>query len=199
MNLSAAEVYIFELLRNQLPEHLYYHGLHHTQDVMQAAKCLAQGENISPEDTCLVVTAALFHDIGFVEQYFNNEPIGARYAREALPEFGYKPIQIQIITQLILATQIPQKPTTHLQKILCDADLDYLGREDFYKVARSLKKEWEFYKIIKTNEEWHTKQIAFLQRHHYFTYTAKKLRQARKEKHLKQLIKNNHTIYPEKV
>ena len=35
------------------------------------------------------------------------------------------------------ATKIPQTPLTKLEEIICDADLDYLGREDFFEISRS--------------------------------------------------------------
>ena len=40
-----------------------------------------------------------------------------------------------LFSQLILATKVPQKPKNKLEKIICDADLDYLGREDFDNIS----------------------------------------------------------------
>jgi hypothetical protein len=43
--------------------------------------------------------------------------------------------------KLIHVTEIPHKPLNHLQEIICDADLDYLGRNDFQEIADNLKAE----------------------------------------------------------
>ena len=89
---------------------------------------------MSPQDFFILKTAVLFHDMGYINQYENNETIGVEYARKFLPEYGYFKIQIEKISKLILVTKVPQTPKNKLEKIICDADLDYLGREDFINI-----------------------------------------------------------------
>ena len=36
---------------------------------------------------------------------------------------------------------MPQTPKNHLEEIMCDSDLDYLGRQDFYPIAETLRQE----------------------------------------------------------
>jgi uncharacterized protein len=187
MHFQKAREYVLNRLQQELPHNLYYHGIHHTLDVCGAIEQLARYENVSDEDLVLLRTAGLYHDIGFVERYRNNEPLASRIARETLPQFGYSPEQIDIICLIILATQIPQRPVTHLEMIMCDADLDYLGREDFYKVSETLYREWLEFGIISSLEEWNCKQLHFFQQHQYFTKTAKAQREALKLKHFSEL------------
>ena len=47
------------------------------------------GEKIYNEDILLLKTAALFHDVGFIEKYDHNEKIGARFAKELMPKYGF--------------------------------------------------------------------------------------------------------------
>ena len=54
--------------------------------------------------------------MGYIDQYENNEKIGAKYTK-FLPEYGYSKSQIEKISQLILATKVPQKPKNKLEKI----------------------------------------------------------------------------------
>lgn len=187
MQYRKAKAYALSRLQQELPKNLYYHGLHHTLDVCQAVDELAAAEKLTEEELLLVRTAALYHDIGFVEQYMNNEPIAARIARETLPAFGYTPGQIETICSIILATTIPQKPLNHLEQILCDADLDYLGRDDFFDIAETLRLEWQEFGLVSSVEEWNCKQIRFFQLHHYFTRTAKEKRDPLKKKHLAEI------------
>jgi predicted metal-dependent HD superfamily phosphohydrolase len=133
-------------------------------------------------------TAALFHDAGFIHSYESNEPIGANLAKEMLPNFGYTEEQIQQVIELIGATKIPQNPKNHLEEIMCDSDLDYLGRDDFYPIAETLKKELvEFGKIDGDQKSWIEMNINFLSKHQYFTQSSRNRRGPEKQKRIKEL------------
>lgn len=73
---------------------------------------------------------------------------------------------------MIMATRLPQSPLSKLAEILCDADLDYLGREDFFEIADTLKREWMQMDFISSDTEWNQKQLGFLSSHTYFTESA---------------------------
>ncbi len=182
-----SEMRVLKLLSERLPENLYYHGIHHTIDVTNAAEEIARLEGVEGEDLFLLKTAALFHDSGFTKEYTKNECIGVAYAHEILPKYGYSEHQIGVISKIIMATEMPQRPKTHLEMIMCDADLDYLGREDFYEISDSLKKELMAFGKIKTNKEWDEIQVPFLENHQYFTETNKRRRQPFKEKRIEEL------------
>ncbi|PCI94368.1 MAG: hypothetical protein COB15_14335 [Flavobacteriales bacterium] len=175
-----AEKYIVERLRKELPNNLYYHDLRHTTDVCAAVERLALMEGVEGDDIFLLKTAALYHDAGFVHQYANNEDVGAVLAQEVLPRFGYTQEQIDKIGRLIKATKVPQKPSNHLQQIICDADLDYLGGDEFHVIADKLKRELTERDIITSDKQWDELQIKFLEAHTYFTKTAIKLRRNNK-------------------
>lgn len=187
MNFQAAKEYILNRLSVELPKDLYYHGVHHTLDVCQSVDEIASGENIIDDDLVLLRTAAIYHDIGFVEAYQNNEAIAVTIAQHTLPSFDYSPEQIYIIANIILSTGVPQTPDTLLEKIMCDADLDYLGREDFFEIATTLKNEWLAFHIIDSEAEWDKRQLTFLEHHQYFTSTSRKKRDAQKKIHLAEI------------
>jgi len=180
INYRKAEKYIVERLKKELPDNLHYHDLRHTTDVCAAVERLALMEGIEGDDIFLLKTAALYHDAGFVKQYANNEDIGAALAQEVLPRFGYTQEQIDKIGRLIQATKVPQKPTNHLQQIICDADLDYLGGDEFHLIGDKLKRELMERDIISSDKQWDELQVKFLEAHTYFTKTAIELRRANK-------------------
>lgn len=108
IDFEVVKAHVLKRLEEELPPDLYYHGIRHTRDsVLPSAEHLAQAANLNPEDFLLLRTAALYHDMGYIEQYDANEPIAARIAREELPSFGYQPGQIEVIKKVILATQLP--------------------------------------------------------------------------------------------
>lgn len=187
INYRKAEKYIVERLEKELPSNLHYHDLRHTLDVCAAVERLALMEGIEGDDIFLLKTAALYHDAGFVKQYSNNEEIGADLAKEVLPRFGYTDEQIEVIHQLINATKIPHKPNNKLEEIICDADLDYLGGDEFHPIADKLKLELMEREMVKSDKQWDELQIKFLEAHHYFTQTAIKLRQPNKQKRIEEI------------
>lgn len=182
-----AEKALLKKLNKELPDNLYYHDVRHTKDVCQAVERLAFMEGIEGEELFLLKTAALFHDAGFVEQYENNEWIGARMAREMLPNYGYTEERIAQIESMIHATQVPPAPKDHLEEIICDADLDYLGREDFHEIADKLRMELMERGYIQSMIEWDRLQVKFLKEHRYFTESAINLRRKKKLEHLAEI------------
>jgi len=180
INFRKSEKYIIDRLEKELPENLHYHTIRHTKDVCAAVERIALMEGIEGDDIFLLKTAAQYHDAGFIEQYTNNEDIGAALARDALPKFGYTNDQISTIERLIQATKVPQKPQDHLEQIICDADLDYLGGDEFHIISDKLKRELMERDIIKGDKQWDELQISFLEAHTYFTKTAIDLRQKNK-------------------
>lgn len=197
INYKKAEKYIVKLLEEKLPEGLFYHGIHHTLDVCNAVDYIAEEEGVRGDDLYMLKAAALMHDAGFTQQYKENEPIGVELAKEILPNFGFSEEQINIIEQLILATKVPQQPNGLLQEIICDADLDYLGRDDFHQIATTLRDEFKAFGVINGDKQWDEIQLKFLSHHKYFTSFGKKYREAIKLKHIEdvkaRLKRNEYT------
>lgn len=187
INYRKAEKYIVERLEKELPENLYYHDLRHTLDVCAAVERLALMEKVEGDDIFLLKTAALYHDAGFVHQYSSNEEIGAALAKEVLPRFGYTDEQIEVIHQLINATKVPQSPKNKLEEIICDADLDYLGGDEFHIIADKLKRELMERNMVQTDKQWDELQIKFLEQHRYFTKTAIELRRDNKKARIEEI------------
>jgi uncharacterized protein len=137
-----AERYVLGRLERDLPPDLPYHGIHHTRDdVLPAVERLMELTGVGGEAKLLLRVAALYHDIGYVEQYAQNERIAVRIAEETLPGFGFSAAQIKAIAEIIMATQMPQAPSGLLARLMCDADLDALGRDDYMETALRLRAE----------------------------------------------------------
>ena len=187
MDHQGAIQHILDRLEHELPEHLYYHGKHHTKDVLETVEKIGRHEGVSEEHINLLLVGAAYHDCGFIHGHKDHEETGCDIAREALPKFGFTESHIKLVCQMIMATKVPQNPTCKLCDILCDADLDYLGRDDFEPIAKSLFNELHHLGILENEEAWNRIQVGFLKEHHYHTSYGKTLRQPEKEKHLKEL------------
>jgi hypothetical protein len=88
---------------------------------------------------------------------------------------------------MIMATQIPQSPKDLFGHIICDADLDYLGRDDFEPISNSLFEEIQVLVKPTSIEDWNRIQVSFIGSHQYFTNFSKTVREPIKQKHLANL------------
>ncbi len=192
---QAAYDFVSEKLSTQLPEALTYHSLNHTlQDVLPAAERLGNMAGLDDEAQLLLNTAALYHDIGFTEQYHLHESISAQIAARTLPQFSYNAGQIHEIEKIILVTRLPQTPHSLLEELICDADLDSLGRDDFFAVSHSLLKELRTLGASLTLKQWYERQWNFLSGHRYFTPFAEGLRGAGKRANIATLEKRLESL-----
>ncbi|NCA84924.1 MAG: HD domain-containing protein [Clostridia bacterium] len=179
---------VLQMLSKELRPNLYYHDINHTLDVYHSAQRLAELEGIGEDDLLLIKTAALLHDSGMLNAYDGHEAASCNIAREMLPRFGYTDDYIHRVCRMIHTTQLPQSAVTLSEKILCDADLDYLGREDFFMIAHRLRVEWNMQKVrVTTLREWYELQVKFLEAHTYFTPSARDTRSEGKQKNLNQI------------
>ena len=187
MKLTPAKTYILNRIQEELSQNLFYHSVNHVLDVEQAALQLAQSEGISSYERDLLITAVVFHDSGFIYQTKDHEAKGCEIVREVLPNFDYTPEEIDRVCGMIMATKIPQNPQNLLEQIICDADLDYLGREDFWDIGNNLYRELSVYGMLTDEEDWNRLQYKFLLSHHFFTKSAIQKRQAQKDVHLNRI------------
>jgi uncharacterized protein len=180
-----AKTYALERLARELPATLTYHSLAHTRDdVAPAALRFAELSGVRGQDRMLLLTAAYYHDLGFVQQRADHEAVSARMAAEVLPAFGYTPAQIGVIHGLIMATRLPQSPCSLLEQLLADADLDALGREDFFTRNRALRDELAAYGMRSNDLAWYREQLRFLGAHEYWTDAARLVRGAQKRRNV---------------
>lgn len=187
MDFLRARDFILNKLKNELKPSLFYHNIQHTLDVRDAALRMAKMEKLNSHELVILETAAYFHDVGMIYQYNDHEDASIKLVEEYLPIYGYSPPEIRIIAQMIECTKLPQSAKTLSEKILCDADLDYLGREDYFMIAHMLKYEWKMIGHDTKLKEWYKIQRSFLSEHQYFTQSARKLRQETKKHNLNQI------------
>ena len=179
---------VLQRLREELPDHLSYHGIDHTLDVLNVCNQYIRRYDLSQEDRMMLKIGATVHDMGFLKSPENHEEIGADMAEEMMNELGMSKKRIGVMRSLVMATKVPQTPKTELEMIICDSDLDYLGRDDYPQISARLFEELRFMKILKTKEQWKKLQIDFLKTHTYHTPFAIKNREPKKKHWLEKLL-----------
>jgi adenylate cyclase len=172
---------ILDKLERELPDYLFYHNVKHTVDVVTEVELIGWAEGCTDEEILILKTAGLFHDVGHTVVYDNHEYHGTVIAKDVLPKYNYSPEQIERICSIIMSTRLPPKPTNLLEAIICDSDLDYLGRSDFIPVSNTLFEELKAQNKMGSLNDWNKIQVKFISGHQYFTKTARSLREVNKQ------------------
>jgi predicted metal-dependent HD superfamily phosphohydrolase len=135
---------IFRLLTNAYSKpDRHYHNLQHIDRVLTTIDRFT----LQLQDPIAVKLAAWFHDFVYDPQAADNELQSAKLARELLTELKLAPTAIDLVQQLILATQGHQIDPTDIDlSIFLDADLAILGTSpDQYQIyARSIRQEYSW-------------------------------------------------------
>jgi len=187
MEAKKAIDFIVKKLRKELPDDLTYHSVDHTVGVIDNAITIGKAEGLNKQEMDLVTVAAAFHDSGFLIDHKDHEENGCKLIEEYAPKFNMNNSQVESVKQMIMSTKVPQSPKSKLDKILCDADLYYLGGKRYDEIADRLFTELKSLGVQIDGEQWVDSQIAFLSAHDYWTDFSKAHREAGKQKVLKDL------------
>ncbi|EAT14811.1 HD domain-containing protein [Desulfuromonas acetoxidans] len=172
-------------LTHELPTTLCHHSAHHSLvDVLSAVRRLGRASQLSGEEQLLLDTAAVLHDLGYLCRYEHNEEFAARYAVRWLPYFGFNVKQADQVSRLIRATSLGCQPQSLLEKLLCDADLDVLGRPDYWSQTILLRQELEAHGYVYSWQQWLNHQYQFLTTHHYYSSAAQLFREVGKRENI---------------
>ncbi len=181
-------------LLDRLPEHLRYHTKAHTLDVIQETILFALADGASREVIEQQAVSAAWHDVGYIEQEKENEPIAVRlFEQSAAYRLLSEDARKEVIANILDTTVIVEGGTPSLRHqrsqfgYALDGDVSNFGRKDFFekraKVAEELgvdltdaEARGKFYKFT----------LDLLKNHEWKTASARALRQAQKEENIRQ-------------
>jgi hypothetical protein len=141
--LQEADNYVRQQILEKLPKTYLFHNYEHTAEVVNAAKKLAKLANLEDEQEFVLLAAATFHDVGYVEGHKNHEAHSARIAETFLKEKEVDQRLIKKISKLILSSGEDIPPQTDVEKIFHDAGWSFLGRKRFFRRGQLLEMEME--------------------------------------------------------
>lgn len=194
--LNKASEYVIQTLENQLSEKVVYHNLSHTLEVVESVELMGKRSGLGPEEMEELLLAAWFHDIGYMKDYYQHELRSAEHCSRILTKWNYPSDKTNNIAKLILATQLPHNPSNLHEGIVCDADICYIGKKEFYSRSQILRKEWELVLNQKyTEREWITTNITFLLENQFHTEAAKHFFDVQRMENvneLRQILKSTH-------
>jgi predicted metal-dependent HD superfamily phosphohydrolase len=186
--LTTVEAHVRELLGSQLPATRTFHSVNHTVNVVRACSTLASHYKLPEPSVEVLLTAAWFHDTGYIHGGRNHEQESVKIAVSFLRDFNLPPEFYFKIEGLINATRITARPTGLLEEILCDADLSHLGSTDYETWSLLLKKEFELItEKPMSMRAWNQQNIFFFKSHVYYTLYAREHWEPVKQFNLSQL------------
>ena len=176
---------ILKDLKEKLADHLTYHRYEHTVDVANVCNHYIDYYMIADHIAELIRIAAVAHDYGYIFSPKDHEERSIVEVRPLLKD--YNETQIGLIEGMIRATKVPQRPKNLYEEIIADADLDYLGRDDYDQLSGGLYKEFLHFGVVKNDIDWLEIQIKFLENHKFHTDWAKMHRADSKQRVLQRL------------
>lgn len=171
--LKKAELYISDLLNNNLSKDNYYHNLEHTLRVLAAVTELSILEKCNDQEIFVLKMATWFHDSGYTKSDTDHEQESVKIFHQFSKNNKISEDDTATIKNLILATKIDTNPITNLEKIIKDADCSHLASKDFFEISETLRLELQSKsgeKISKSN--WTKMNLDFVSNHNFCTKNA---------------------------
>lgn len=195
------ESYVLNLLTEKLNKDYLFHNVSKTQQVVNSVKELIQGEKITEVDANILLFAAWFLNIGFVNRKENHLEASVNFAITFLEEYNIDDAIIEDVVRLIRATKIEIAPQDHLEKIIKDAVSFYYTETGFIDKNELLKQELKLLFNTGYSElEWIQKSInIFVKEHRFYTNYAQENWQNGKDKNLAKLVKIEKKLLNEKT
>ncbi|WBX77169.1 DUF5706 domain-containing protein [Tenacibaculum ovolyticum] len=198
--LIEVEKFVINLLNENLKASFVYHSISHTQRVVEKTKELIEGMAIDEKSAEILLIAAWFHDVGYMESIENHEEESIKVAEVFLRKHKVSDDVIQTVSKLILATKMGVSPLNELEKVIRDADCAHIGSKNFGDYTSLLRKEWELTKgYVVSDAKWNEENIQFLTNHRFYTDFAAKNWSKGESKNLAQLLKDQKKITQEGV
>ncbi|MBL4668975.1 MAG: HD domain-containing protein [Flavobacteriales bacterium] len=168
--LKKVDDYVFKLFKTANTDQLLYHNYKHTYDVVEACKEIGEGLDLGSDELEILLIAAWFHDVGYLESYEDHEELGISKATEFLLKEKYPEEKIATISTCIMVTKMEVQPTSLLQEIICDADMKGLSSSNYSDRSKLLREECLLFNgDCMVGPEWLEREIAFLSSHNYYT------------------------------
>lgn len=200
--IKSVSEFVTKLLNENLPSEFTYHNLIHAREVFEAVTELGENCGLQDEELEIIQVAAWFHDTGFIKSYPDHENKSVEIMKEFLGNIQYPDKKIDRITEIIIMTEMTNYPFSLSDKIIKDADILHIGKENFYSKCLALKSELEnidHKKIVES--EWLCSSLDFINETSFFTDYAKSKYEEGRQKNIslfnemiKKLSRKDHFV-----
>src|SRR5690606_4544429 len=134
--------YVYSIFKNNFSQHFLYHNFRHFHETVEMAHELCEHYQMPEDEAEDIEIAAWFHDLGYFKSYEHHEKHSTDMAVQFMTERNYEPYRIERVKSLINCTRLNEEPKNFMEEILVDADLQNIGRNEFFSRGSHLKHEW---------------------------------------------------------
>lgn len=187
--------FVVELLTNNLDKKFLYHNLRHTQRVVKSTKQILESCSLSNQEKEILELVAWLHDTGYTKGIHNHEESSCEIAEEFLTNEGYSVDKISKVKECIMATKWNTKPTNLMEEIIRDADSSHFAQSSYLETSDLLREELDLLGVKNySQKDWIQTNIhVFRTEHQYYTDYAKENWLEKKDKNLRELIKDKQS------
>ena len=189
--LHQTEQFVRELFSVHLSEEFKFHTLGHTMEIVNSCRNIGMAIGISDSEMEMLLIAAWFHDVGYTKTYVGHEEISCQMVEEFLHSLSYSQERIDTIKNIIMATKMPQNPSTTLEKIIADADLYNLGSKEFFLRNEEIREEL-YLRLGRTftDEEWAKSNLTLLEKQQFWIPYVENLVRSQLNENIEQIKKS---------
>ena len=190
--LATTEEFVTELLTKELDHNFLYHNLRHTQRVVKSTKELLDNITLTAKEKEAIHLAALLHDTGYSKGIHEHEKNSCEIATAFLTKQNYNKEGIQLVCDMIMATERTHSPKNLMEEIIRDADASHLGKESYLETSEMLREELSLLEVAEfSQKQWRKANIKMFQtEHHYYTDYARENWQKGKDENLKKMVRD---------
>jgi adenylate cyclase len=169
LRMKDLEEEIINKLIVDIPSSMTFNNLQHTLDVQRYTEAIAKYENVTNEEMLLLKTAAILHDIGYIWDYDSHTKLSVDFAIQILKKYSYTDNQIKQVSELINATSKPYRPSSKMEKILCDADQSYLLKKNVDEYIENKYKQVKANSKIRSEKTWYKEELEKIRNPKFYT------------------------------
>ncbi|MEL1243362.1 Pycsar system effector family protein [Flavobacterium sp. DGU11] len=186
-----AESYVFHLFKDKLSPDYIYHNFNHTLRVVNNAAVIAKAEGVNDDDMEIIMLAAWFHDVGYIDGPDDHEERSSHAAEKFLRKNDYPEEKAARVSDLIKVTKVGAEPENLYEKIIKDADCSHFADKNFPTLSELLREEWKATQgKTFSDKEWALgNRNVLMQQHRFFTNYGKQELQPLKEANIALLQK----------
>lgn len=172
--IDQCEAYVRQLYENKKDAKLSYHSLSHLKRTIKNAQLIAENSGLPEEEFEVLLLSSWLHDCGIFEQDKGHEEKSIEIAKHFLESRNYPQDKMESVFGCIHATNPLNKPQNLTEKILYDANLLHLGKKNYFKRNKELRKELKNARGISfTKEDWIKLNIQFFNENEFQTEFAR--------------------------
>ncbi len=177
--------FVLKIFTEQNFKNFSYHNLEHTLSVVNNAAIIGKNSNFNEIQMFILLSAAWFHDVGYIDSPNEHEERSKIIAKDLLESLN---LDNEIVTNILCcieATKMPQHPSEILSNALCDADLAHISQENFFEKSLLIRDEMIniFHRCVDIKTYWE-ETLRIFENHQYHTEYGKNVLNIGKEKNL---------------